>query len=151
MPCNGDRHFLIVQTHLSTHQIGQVKIHQYIFARCINTKERLFHFCCLLAILLVKLLKIQQASIAQSVERLPGFTLPGSGGTIDLFRSPPMPACRYMEENSSVAMLAAKRSAGVTPEVNCRECVTYMPLTSVNKTAHSGFETQRRHHQKSKT
>ena len=40
-------------------------------------------------------------------------------------------------------MLAAKRSAGVAPEVNFRECV--------NKTAHSGLETQRRHHQKSKT
>ena len=53
-----------------------------------------------------------------------------------------MPAHRYMEENDLAAMLAAKRSAGVAPEVNFRECV--------NKTAHSGFETQRRRHQKSK-
>ena len=48
-------------------------------------------------------------------------------------------------------MLAAKRSAGVTPEVNLREHVTCMPLPSANKAANSGFETQRRHHQKSKT
>ena len=51
-----------------------------------------------------------------------------------------------MEENS----LAAKGLAGVTPEVNLKECVTCMPLPSMNKAAHSGFETQRRHHQKSK-
>ena len=38
-----------------------------------------------------------------------------------------------MGENGSAAMLAAKRSAGVAPEA-----------------AHSGFETQRRRHQKSK-
>ena len=48
-------------------------------------------------------------------------------------------------------MLAAKRSAGVAPEVNLGVCVTHMPPSSANKAAHSGFETQRRHHQKSKT
>ena len=48
-------------------------------------------------------------------------------------------------------MLATKRSAGVTPEVKLREHVTHMPPYSSNKAAHSGFETQRRHHQKSKT
>ena len=48
-------------------------------------------------------------------------------------------------------MLAAKRSAGVTPEVNVRQHVTRTPPTSVSKAAHSGFETQRRRHQKSKT
>ena len=62
-----------------------------------------------------------------------------------------MPAHRYVEEISSAAMLAAKRSAGVAPEVHLRECVTYTPLASVNKAAHSGFEIQRRRHQKSKT
>ena len=46
---------------------------------------------------------------------------------------PGMPAHRYMGENGSAAILAAKRSAGVAPEA-----------------AHSGFETQRRRHQKSK-
>ena len=60
-----------------------------------------------------------------------------------------MPACRYVEEIGSSAMLAAKRSAGVTAEVNLSEHVTHMPLPSANKAAHSGFETQRRHHQKS--
>ena len=49
------------------------------------------------------------------------------------------------------AMLAAKRLAGVAPDVNLREGVTHMPPPSVNKVARSGFETQRRRHQKSKT
>ena len=62
-----------------------------------------------------------------------------------------MPACWYMEENSLAAMLATKRSACVAPELNLRECVTHMPLPRVNKAAHSGFETQKRYHQKSKT
>ena len=49
------------------------------------------------------------------------------------------------------AMLAAnKRLAGVTPEVNLREHNTYT-TTKSNKAAHFGFETQRRHHHKSKT
>ena len=64
-----------------------------------------------------------------------------------------MPACRYIEENGLAAMLATKRSVGVTPEVNLRECETCMPPPSMNKVSHSGFETQtqRRHDQKSKT
>ena len=53
-----------------------------------------------------------------------------------------MPACRYVIE--------AKRLAGVTLKVNLRECLTCMPLPSVNNAACSGFETQGRHHQKSK-
>ena len=40
-------------------------------------------------------------------------------------------------------MLAANRSACVTPEVNLREHVTHTPPPSVNKAAHSGFETQK--------
>ena len=40
---------------------------------------------------------------------------------------------------------------GVAPEVNLREHVTCTPLPSANKAAYSGFETQRRRHQKSKT
>ena len=56
--------------------------------------------------------------------------------------------CRYVEENHSAAMLAAKSSAGVALEVNLKEHVTHMPLPSANK---AGFETQRRRHQKSKT
>ena len=38
-----------------------------------------------------------------------------------------------MEEIGLATMLAAKRSAGVAPEVNLRECVTCMPLPSANK------------------
>ena len=56
-----------------------------------------------------------------------------------------------MEEISSATMLATHRLAGVAPEVNLREHVTHTPLPSVNKAAHSGFETQSRCHPKSKT
>ena len=62
-----------------------------------------------------------------------------------------MPGCRYVEEIGSAAMLATERLAGVAPEVNLREHVAHTPLPSVNKAANAGFETQRRHHQKSKT
>ena len=50
--------------------------------------------------------------------------------------------CMYVVVNGSIVMLAAKRSAGVAPEVNGREHVTCTPLQSSNKAAHSGFETQ---------
>ena len=62
-----------------------------------------------------------------------------------------MPACRYMEENGSAVMLATMRPVSVTSEMNLRGHVTYMPLPSANKAALSGFGTQRRHHQKSRT
>ena len=42
-------------------------------------------------------------------------------------------------------------SAGVAPIVNLKECLTHTPPPSGNKAAQSGFETQRRHHQKFKT
>ena len=58
---------------------------------------------------------------------------------------------RYVEEIGYATMLATKRSAGVTPEMNLRECVTCKPLPSANKAAHFGFKPQRRRHQKSKT
>ena len=48
------------------------------------------------------------------------------------------------------AMLAIKRLAGVKLEVSLKEHTSCTPLPSVNKAAHSGFETQRRCHQKSK-
>ena len=51
----------------------------------------------------------------------------------------------------SAAMLAFKRLKSVAPEVNLGEHVTHTPPPSVIKAAHSGFETQRGHHQKSKT
>ena len=56
-----------------------------------------------------------------------------------------------MEEISLAIMLAAKRSAGIAPEVNLMEHVTSMPLPSVNKAALSGFEFQRRRQQKTET
>ena len=57
-----------------------------------------------------------------------------------------------MEENGLAALLVTKRSAGVAPKVNLKKHVTHTPLTSKNKAAHSsGYETQRRCHQKSKT
>ena len=59
----------------------------------------------------------------------------------------PMPACRYVGEISSPAILAAKRSAGVTPEMNVRECITHI---YANKAYHFGFEIRGRHHHKSK-
>ena len=62
-----------------------------------------------------------------------------------------MPAHMYLEQNHSAAVLAAKKSAGVTPEVNLRKHVTSMLLISMNKAAHYGFETQRICHQKSET
>ena len=61
-----------------------------------------------------------------------------------------MPARRYVEENGSSAMLATKKSAGVAPEGDLRECLAQMPPPNGNKGANSGFETQRRHHHKFK-
>ena len=58
-----------------------------------------------------------------------------------------MSAHRYVEENSSAAKLATKKSAGVAPEVNLRGHVTCMLPQSTNKAAHSGLK----RHQKSKT
>ena len=51
-----------------------------------------------------------------------------------------MPVDRDVEENGLAAILATKRSAGVTQEVNLRKCVTHMPPISVNKSDQSGFE-----------
>ena len=48
------------------------------------------------------------------------------------------------------AMLSVKRLAGVAPDVNLRDS-SCIPLPSGKKAAHSGFEAQRRHHQKFKT
>ena len=61
-----------------------------------------------------------------------------------------MPAHMYMEQNGLVAILAIKRSTGVAPDVNLRECVTCMPPPTAIRAVHSGFETQRRCHQKFK-
>ena len=66
--------------------------------------------------------------------------------------TPPMLVRKYVDENGSGATKATKRSAGVAPEVNIRECITsLMPLPNANNSPHACFETQRRHHHKSKT
>ena len=62
-----------------------------------------------------------------------------------------MPAYSYVEENGSAAMLASKRLAGVTSQVNLKERETHTSLPIVNKATYSAFKTKRRHHQKSKT
>ena len=49
------------------------------------------------------------------------------------------------------AMMALYTGKGVTPEVNLKEHISHIAPQSSNKAAHSGFETQRRRHQKSKT
>ena len=68
------------------------------------------------------------------------------------FQNPPIPTCRYVEENGLATILVAKTLLGVASKVNQRKCVICMPPPSVNKgDAHSVFETWRRHHHKSKT
>ena len=54
-------------------------------------------------------------------------------------------------EQQPATMLAIKRSAGVAPEVDLKEHTSHTPLPCANNAAHSGFETQRRRHQKFKT
>ena len=44
-----------------------------------------------------------------------------------------MLVCKYVDENSSAAMLATKKSAGVALKVNLRKHTSRMPLGSVNK------------------
>ena len=48
-------------------------------------------------------------------------------------------------------MLAIDTSKGVAPGVNVRECISCPPPPSANMAAKSGFKTQKRHDQKSKT
>ena len=62
-----------------------------------------------------------------------------------------MPARKHVEDNRSTAMLATKRSTGVTPEMNLREYVTYRALLIRNKVDHFGIEIQRKCHQRSKS
>ena len=63
----------------------------------------------------------------------------------------PTSAKTCMWRKQSAAMLAIYTGRDVIPEVNLRECISCTPPQSLNKAAHSGFETQRRHHQKSET
>ena len=57
------------------------------------------------------------------------------------FKPPPMLGFSCVEEIGSAAILAVKRLAAVTPEMNLREHVTFIPLSNMNKAAHSGFKT----------
>ena len=95
-----------------------------------------------------KLLIMAQSPLVLCVQTTLGIRLHMLQTLKDATESVLMPARRYVEEIGSAAILAP---TVVTPEVNLRECITHMPLSSTNNAAHSGFETQRRHHQKSKT
>ena len=43
------------------------------------------------------------------------------------------PGRRYVKQIDSAAILAAKRLAGIAPEVDLKECITHTPPPSVNK------------------
>ena len=47
------------------------------------------------------------------------------------------------EESDRLLCYAIYTGRGVAPEVNLREGISRTPLQSLNKAAHSGFETQR--------
>ena len=74
------------------------------------------------------------------------------------FNPPPPPQtnacghiiCKYVDRKGSAAMVASVQSAGVAPEVNLR-ITTGKKLCKSKKGMNPGFETQGRHHQKSKT
>ena len=57
--------------------------------------------------------------------------------------------CRYVDQKGSAAMLTSIQSAGVTPEVNL--IALHAGDKAWKRGIHPGFETQRRHYQKSKT
>ena len=63
--------------------------------------------------------------------------------------SPAAKACLWGKQPT--AMLAIYTGEGVSPEVNLRECISRTLPPNANKAAHTGFEPQRRCHQKSKT
>ena len=74
-----------------------------------------------------------QPSWNSSVGRASGLKAPG-------FEPHQCLTCMW---NGMAAMLATKRSAGVTPEVFLRENVTHMPPPSSNKAAYSGLDVTR--------
>ena len=70
---------------------------------------------------------------------------------IDLFN---VPASRHWwgsKTGTYRAILVVKRSVGVAPEVSLRQLTSRTSPPNLNKAVHSGFENQRRRHQKSKT
>ena len=89
-------------------------------------------FCCAC----VKLIHRSRAGIGQSVERLPCLGLWGSSThNIWQTQAPLMLACKYVDENNSAAIVAAKRSAGVALEVNLRNL-----LCAFNKACKQGVQ-----------
>ena len=57
---------------------------------------------------------------------------------------------KYVDHTASAAMLVVNRSASVTPVVNLRNSL-HAGEEAHKQRLHHGFETQGRHHQKSKT
>ena len=108
-----------------------------LFILCFRIMKLNCSLCQLISPKSRKIFFLSRAGIGQSVERLPQWWHDESQ-----FQAPPMPAHRYVEDKSLAAMLATKRSAGVTPEVNLGKCVTHRSPPSVNNAAHSGFKTQ---------
>ena len=69
-----------------------------------------------------------------------------------LFQVPQVLAYKYLDQNSSAAMLTTKRSAGVEVEVEVNlKTLLHVVIKHTSKAIHTGFETQGRHNQKSKT
>ena len=59
------------------------------------------------------------------------------------FEPPRCLLTKYVEDNSLIAMLAVMRLAGSSIRDQSQgTCKTYMPPPSMNKAAHSDFETQ---------
>ena len=58
--------------------------------------------------------------------------------------------CKYVDQNDSAAMMAAKKSAGVTPDMNLRNTL-HTGNKACKQGIHPGFETHDGRHQKSKT
>ena len=58
--------------------------------------------------------------------------------------------CWYKDQNGLLSMLAVERSVGVAPQVILKNSL-YTGAVARKPVIHSGFEIQRRRHQKSKT
>ena len=94
-------------------------VHTQAFFSFLNNAEQLSNQCI-----------FGRSGIAHSVERM--------ACLISHYELPvlsPANASQVCGRDRSAAMLAAKRSAGVAPEMNLRECVTHMLLPSLNKAA----------------
>ena len=106
----------------------------------------LWEYSCLYILTFFKLNKRCRAGIAQLVERLPNLTL-WSSDTCDRSQSqaPPMLPHKYVDENGSAAMLATKRSAGVTLEES-EDSIVHRWQSTQARGIQPGFEIQGRCH-----